>query len=298
MRSLLVFLALAPAAFALTSEQRQVPIEVDSPDPHLARIVLLAGSVSNKPGQHEYFAGCALMMKWLKAAPGVWPVLVADGWPQNERVLDGASAIVCYMDGAAKLAFAPPERWERIRRLVEGGAGFVMLHNCVDVPKERADAIQSWLGGVWQADIGCRGHWDMEFSRFPSHPILRGVEPFSAPLDGWLFNLHFAPRGVTPLVVGAVPDKARTTADAKERAGRDEVIGWAFERSDGGRAFAFTGCDLHRNWGVESQRRLVTNGILWSAHLDIPANGALVPLEPGDLKRNFDDKPKPAPAPQ
>src|SRR5258708_32840643 len=65
-------------------------------------------------------------------------------------------------------------------------------------------------GAVFQKDIGCRGHWDMEFSNFPEHPINRGVTAFAAPLDGWLFNLHFAP-GAKPLLAGQVPEKARTT---------------------------------------------------------------------------------------
>ncbi|MEA3211439.1 MAG: hypothetical protein QOE70_4496 [Chthoniobacter sp.] len=297
MRSLLAFFAAAASCFALTPEQKEVPLEADSPDPKLAKIVLIAGSVSSKPGGHEYFAGCALLMKCLKATPGVWPVLAAEGWPKNEAVLDGAKAIVCYMDGGAKLAFLPPERWAKVQRLVEGGAGLVMLHQGVEVPAEKADVFQSWLGGVFQPDIGCRGHWDMEFSKFPNHPITRGVQPFTAPHDGWLFNLHFAPKNVTPLVVGAVPDKARTSADAKANAGRDEVIGWAFERAGGGRSFGFTGCDWHANWGIESQRRIVVNGILWAAGLEVPATGAPVPLAPEDLTKNFDDKGKAAAAP-
>ena len=136
----------------------------------------------------------------------------------------------------------------------------------------------------------------MDFAKLPEHPIHRGVTPFAAPLDGWLFNLHFAKEGVTPLLAAPVPDNARTTAGAKANAGRDEVVAWAFERPGGGRAFAFTGCDLHRNWGVESQRRFVVNGILWTAKLELPASGAVVPLAPVDLTRNFDDKTKPIPA--
>ena len=54
-----ILLVFAVRVFGLTPEQQQVPREVDAPDPKLAKIVLLAGSVSNKPGQHEYFAGCA-----------------------------------------------------------------------------------------------------------------------------------------------------------------------------------------------------------------------------------------------
>ena len=298
MRTLPVLLALVSSAAALTPEQQQVPLEAASPDPKLAKIVLLAGSVSNKAGQHEYFAGCTLMMHWLKAETGVWPVLAAEGWPQDERIFEGAKAVVVYADGGPKLPFLAPERWQKIAKLVQGGAGLVMLHQAVDVPAENADAIKAWLGGAFQSDIGSRGHWDMEFSKFPTHPVTRGVAPFAAPLDGWLFNLHFAEKGVTPLAAGAVPDKGRTSADAKAHAGRDEVIGWAYERPGGGRSFAFTGCDLHRNWGVESQRRFVVNGILWAAGLEVPATGAKVPLDPADLTKWFDEKPVKAKAGQ
>lgn len=294
-RTLLLLLASAVIARAeLTEEQRRLPIEQDAPDKNLAKIVLLAGSPSNKPGQHEYFAGCALMMDWLKQTPGVWPVLVADGWPKNEAVLDGAKAVVVYADGGAKLPFLEASRWERMRKLMAEGAGLVMLHQAMDVPEDRADEIKSWLGAVWKKDIGSRGHWDMEFTEFPKHPITRAVTAFSAPLDGWLFNLHFAP-GAVPLVSGAVPDKARTTADAKAHAGRAEVIAWAYERANGGRSFGFTGCDLHRNWTVESQRKLVANGILWSAKMEVPADGVSVPMSPAALSANLDFK-KPAPA--
>ena len=295
MRSLLILIALTAYAFALTPEQQQVPLEVESPDPKLAKIVLIAGSVSSKPGGHEYFAGCALLMNCLKATPGVWPVMAAEGWPKNEAILDGAKAVVCYMDGGAKLAWLAPERWAKIQRLVEGGAGLVMLHQGVEVPEEKVDVFQSWLGGVFQPDIGCRGHWDMDFAKFPQHPITRGVEPFSAPKDGWLYNLHFAPKGVTPLIAGAVPDKARTSADAKANAGRDEVIGCCRYEPIGPAHVGFTGADWHTNWQIESQRRIVVNGILWSAGLEVPANGAPVPLAPGDIAKNYDDKPKPAP---
>jgi hypothetical protein len=294
-KKLALLLALSLTARAeLTEQQRQVPLEQDSPDPKLTKIVLLAGSVSNKPGQHEYFAGCTMMMDWLKQTPGVWPVMAAEGWPKNEAILDGAKAVVVYADGGPKLPFLEPARWEKMRALMAKGAGLVMLHQSVDVPEDHADEIKSWLGAVWQKDIGNRGHWDMEFGEFPQHAITRGVTAFAAPFDGWLFNLHFA-QGAVPLLSGAVPDKARTTEDAKAHAGRAEVIAWAYERANGGRSFAFTGCDLHKNWIAEGQRRLVTNGILWSAKVDVPESGASVPITARDLAANLDAKPvKPA----
>ncbi|MDR3402215.1 MAG: ThuA domain-containing protein [Chthoniobacter sp.] len=299
---LLTLLALTLCARAdLTEEQRRVPLEVDSPDPKLAKIVLIAGPVSNKPGEHEYFAGCALMMDWLKQTTGVWPVLVAEGWPKNEAILDGAKAVVVYADTAEKLPFLEPARWAHMKRLIDAGTGFVMLHQSADVPADHADEIKSWLGAVWQKDTGCRGHWDMDFDDIPMHPITRGVAAFHVPFDGWLFNLQFAP-GATPLLSGMVPDKARTTADAKTHMGRPEVVAWAYERPNGGRSFAFTGCHIHRNWSLESERRLVTNGILWAAKLEVPSAGAPVALNPASLANNLDSKPTPpakaaAPAP-
>jgi len=292
---LLCLAASASLTFAaLTDEQRRVPLEADSTDPKLAKIVLLAGSVSSKPGGHEYFAGCTILTNMLKQTNGVWPVMAAEGWPKDERIFDNARAVVVYADGGAKLPFLDAARWEKMKSLVAKGTGFVMLHQAVDVPEDRADEIQSWLGGVFKKDIGCRGHWDMSFGTFPKHAITRGVTPFTAPGDGWLYNLHFAP-GAVPLITGQVPDKARTSADAKAHTGRAETIGWAYERADGGRSFAFTGADWHTNWKVETQRKLVVNGILWSAKIEIPEGGAPVAFDPADITKNWDNKPKPAP---
>jgi hypothetical protein len=285
---------ISPARAELTEEQQKITLEADSPNPALVKIVLLAGSTSNKAGQHEYFAGCALLAEWLRQTPGVWPVLVANGWPKNEEIFKGAKAVVVYADGGPKLPFLEESKWNRIKGLVQAGAGLVMLHQAVDVPEARAEEIRSWIGGVWQKDIGCRGHWDMEFDGFAKHPALGGVSAFAAPLDGWLYNLHFSP-DIIPLLSGAVPDKSRSTVDAKQYVGRPEVVAWGYQRPGGGRSFAFTGCDLHRNWGVEGQRRLVTNGVLWSAGVEVPEGGAPVPLAGGALSANLDAKPAPAP---
>jgi hypothetical protein len=174
---------------------------------------------------------------------------------------------------------------------MESGAGLVLLHQAMDFPKgPDGDKIKGWLGGVFHNDIGSRGHWDMEFKTLAAHEVTRGVTPFAAPGDGWLYNLHFAGNGVVPLLVGAVPDKSRSTADAKKHLGRDEVIAWAYTRPDGGRGFSFTGADLHQSWAYPSQRTLVLNGILWSARLPVPANGVQVALDPAQLELNLDDK--------
>jgi hypothetical protein len=275
----------------LTEQQQKVPLEQDTADKSLSKVVLIAGTPSNKPGQHEYFAGCALMMQWLKQQPGVWPVMAAEGWPKNEGIFDNAKAIVCFMDGGVNLALLEPARWARIKKCMDEGAGLIMLHQAVEAPEDRAAEFKSWLGGVWQKDIGSRGHWDMTFDAIPEHETTRGVTTFAAPKDGWLYNLHFADKGVTPLLVGQVPDKSRSTADAKAHAGRGEVIAWAYERPTGGRSIGFTGCDLHSSWGIESQRRFLVNAVLWTAKLPVPEKGAVVPAcGEQELAVNWDRK--------
>ena len=101
--------------------------------------------------------------------------------------------------------------------------------------------------------------------------------------------------GFAPIIVGQVPDKSRSSADAKEHNGRDEVIAWAQQRAGGGRGFGFTGADLHKSWGYESQRKLVVNGILWSAGLEVPKDGAKTTFAEEDLNKNLDKKATPAP---
>jgi hypothetical protein len=287
----LAFLCLVLSLRAAPSyDQSGVPLEVDAPRAGLTKIVLLAGGPSSKAMAHEYFAGCALLMEWLKQQPGVWPVM-ARGWPANERVLEGAKCVVYFGDGGGKQPFADPQRWAVLSRLMNEGAGLVLLHQAMDLPAGPDGAkIKGWLGAVYHSDIGSRGHWDMDFKTIPAHEVTRGVKPFAAPADGWLYNLHFAPTGMTPLLTGAVPDKSRSTADAKKYAGREEVIAWAYTRPDGARGFGFTGADLHQSWSYDSQRTLVMNGILWAARLPVPASGVQVAFDPANLERNLDDK--------
>ncbi len=290
----LLFTALRLTAAVSPYDQSAVPLEVDAPTPGLAKIILLAGGPSSKAMAHEYFAGCALLFDWLKQQPGVWPVM-ARGWPANEQVLTGAKCIVYFGDGGGKQPFADPKRWAVLSKLMVDGAGLVLLHQAMDLPAgPDGQKIKEWLGAVYHSDIGSRGHWDMEFTTIPAHDITGGVKPFAAPADGWLYNLHFADTGVTPLLVGAVPDKSRSTADAKKHAGRNEVIAWAHTRSDGGRGFGFTGADLHQSWSYPSQRTLVLNGILWAARVPVPKDGVHVAFDPASLQRNLDDKRKAA----
>lgn len=285
----LALLAVVSLHAELTTEQQQVPLEVMPGDASAAKIVLLAGSPSNKPGQHEYFAGCALLREWLAAVPGVAPVMVADGWPKNEAVLEGARCVVFFMDGGAKLPFLTPERRAKVQALADAGTGFIVLHQAVDCPADIAPSFKEWFGAVFQSDIGCRGHWDVKFDAVGTHAVTSGIQPFELLKDGWLYNLHFAEKGVTPLLAAQMPDTSRKTEHAKSHAGRAETVAWAFERPNGGRSVGFTGCDLHASWAVPEQRRMLVNALLWCSKLPVPATGAATD-SPVELAKNLDRK--------
>ena len=279
-------------------DQSGVPIEVDTSDRSLKKIVLIAGKPSSKPLGHEYFAGCALFMNWLKQTPGVFPVVARDGWPKDESIFENASSVVFYMDGGDKIPFLDAKRWKLVHRLAREKVGLVFLHQMVDFPDKRADAAKALLGADWQADKGGRGHWESSFTKFPDHPVGRGLKPFKIN-DGWLYNLHFVEgmKGVTPILVTVPPMSSRKNAELLANPEREELIAWTYDRADGGRSFAFTAADWHPNWEVESVRRTVINGILWTAGVSIPKGGAPVRLDPGSLNRNLDKK-KPAGKPR
>lgn len=282
-------------------DQSGVPLEVEPPAGFTGKkIVLVAGRKSHGPGDHEFFAGTAILMNLLKQTPGVWPVMVRDGWPKNEKVFDGAAAVVFYMDGRNGHPVVQGDRLKQLQKLIDKGIGWVNLHYAVDYAPKDGDTVIGWLGGYYDARISTNPHWDAAIRSLPKHPITRGVHPFQI-RDEWYYNMHWIgdvpdvknAKNVTPILQAIPPDNTRGTADAKKYLGRLETIAWAYERKDGGRAFGFTGGHSHRNWANPDFRRVVTNAILWSAKVPVPEGGAPVEFPLTDLNRNLDQKGKP-----
>jgi type 1 glutamine amidotransferase len=281
----------APSAQPDPYDQSGVPLEKQPTDPKVTKIVLIAGHRSHGPGEHEFFAGCSVLRKLLKQTPGVFPVMVRDGWPKNPKTLEGAKAVVFFMDGGSGHPIIQKGHREVVQKLMDAGVGFVNLHYAVEYPKNQSDHVLAWLGGYYETGFSTNPHWKADFSSLPKHPITRGVKPFQIQ-DEWYFNIRFAPesKNVTTILKAVPPDGTRGTPAAKEHAGRSEIVAWAFERDKGGRSFGFTGGHFHRNWGDESFRQLVVNAILWSAQLKVPNEGAPVKLGKTDLNKNLDFK--------
>jgi type 1 glutamine amidotransferase len=279
-------------------DQSKVPLEVEPPaDFKGKKIVLVAGKQSHGPGDHEFFAGTAIMMNLLKQTEGVWPVMVRDGWPKNEQVFDNAATILFYMDGRGGHPVVQKDRLALLQKYMDKGTGWVNLHYAVDYEPRHGSTVVKWMGGFYDPRTSTNPHWDANIRSLPKHPITRGVKPFTI-RDEWYYNMHWIDdvldvkeaKGVTPILQALPPDNSRGTADAKKYLGRIETMAWAYERTDGGRAFGFTGGHMHRNWGNEDFRRTVINAILWTAKVEVPETGAKVDFDPLDLNRNLDNK--------
>lgn len=273
-------------------DQSSVPLEVQPDSPRANKIVLVAGRQSHGPGAHEFFAGCAVLMKLLKQNLDVFPVMARDGWPKDPRTFEGARSVVFYMDGGGGHPIIQKDHREAVQKLIDQGIGFVNLHYAVEYPKSQSGHILNWLGGYYETGFSTNPHWKAEFKDLPQHPITRGVKPFAIE-DEWYFNIRFTPaaKNVTPILKATPPDSVRRTEAAKQFPGREEIVAWAFEREKG-RSFGFTGGHFHRNWGEENFRRLVVNAILWTAQLEVPTTGARVDLDPAELNRHLDRKTK------
>ena len=289
------------AALALGAALLPVP-PARAADGPKTKIVLVAGRPSHGPGDHEFNAGTKLLVKCLKDVPGVDPVFVAGGWPEDEKVFEGAKSVVFFMDGGGGHPMIQKDRLERVLKpLMEKGVGLACLHYAVEVPKGKpGDFFLDSLGGYYESGFSTNPHWTAEIKTLPEHPITRGVKPFAVK-DEWYYNIRFRDgmKGVTPILVASPDDATRKGSSASPRgpyphivaaSGREEVLAWAMERPDGGRGFGFTGAHSHKNWGNADFRTLVLNAIAWTAKLDVPSDGLKCAVSDEELAKNLDKK--------
>jgi hypothetical protein len=275
------------------------------------KIVFVAGTPSHGFGQHEHRAGCLLLAKALNDSGLVQAKVTAGGWPTDESVLDDADAIVIYADGGAKHPMISnsqhPQSLEHLGNLMHKGVGLVCLHYAVEVPKGPAgDALLDFIGGYFEPYWSVNPHWVADYKSLPDYAIARGVKPFSIN-DEWYYHMRFRPGmdGVTPILSALPPASSLSRTDGPHsgnpdvreavKNGEPQHMAWACQRTDGGRGFGFTGGHFHWNWGDNDFRKTVLNAIVWSAKLDVPADG--VPSKTptiDELMANLDPKKKPA----
>lgn len=266
------------------------------------KIVLIAGKPSHGPGDHEFNAGTLLLAKCLlENTPQVSVVVVKGGWPEDEKVFDGAAAVMFYMDGGGGHPIAQGDHLQKIGALMDKGVGLMCMHYGVEVLANKGgQEFKNWIGGYYETAWSCNPMWAPNYTSFPTHPICNGVKPFSTK-DEWYFNMRFRDdaKSVTPLLVAKPSDEVRNGPyvypkgpypHIQEAKGRDETMMWCVERPDGGRGVGFTGGHTHKHWGDDNQRKIVLNALVWVAKAEVPKDGVPSNVTEEDLKAHLDPK--------
>jgi hypothetical protein len=267
------------------------------------KLVLIAGTPSHGPGDHEFNAGVQLLARCLAGQPGLETAVVLNGYPKDESVLDGASGILCYADGGAGHPLIREQRLKTIGALMAKGVGLMCAHYAVEVPKDLGGPeLKDWIGGYYEHQFSCNPFWTPEFTGFPDHPITRGVRPFRI-RDEWYIHMRFRddPKAVTPILSAKPSDAVRDGPYVYPKGpyphiqaakGQPEHVMWAVERADGGRGVGFTGGHVHRNWLDPNFRKVVLNALLWICQLDVPKGGVESSVTEEEIAQNLDPKGK------
>ena len=247
------------------------------------KLVLVAGKRSHWYGYHEHNAGSLLLKKALdENTPEILAAIYKDGWPEDPTAFDNADGIALYLDGGTSHPI--PKHLEGVDALMKKGVGLACIHNAVEVPKGVAgDRFLDWIGGYYEPGWSVNPHWTLKNPILPKgHPITNGVNPFEIK-DEWYYNMRFQPemKGVTAVLSAVPPDKTLDRPDGphsnnesvRARKGMLHVVGWAYERPQGGRGFGFTGGHVHWNWGNDDFRKIVLNALVWISGGDVPPGG-------------------------
>ena len=244
------------------------------------KILLIGKDRDHHLGTHEYMADCELLARCLRQTPGVETV-VSDGWPSDPAVLKGVKAIVLHTQMGGTVLFGGKHR-RQAEELLKQGVGLTAIHWSTGADKGE-------IGELWLRTLG--GWFNHPaFSRYlvrteklrqadPRHPISRGWKDYDLK-EEYYIDLRFLPEA-KPVMTATID-------------GKDYPIGWVYERpaSQGGRSFGFVGGHFHVNFGEKPFRQALVNGILWTAHVDVPEAGAPCAIRPKDLDLPPDTRPK------
>jgi type 1 glutamine amidotransferase len=249
------------------------------------KIVLIPGHDSHGLGEHEHLGGCILLARLLNEnVPGVTAVVTEQGWPRDTTILDDADAILMYSDGGDGHMAIPHLQY--LDRLMNKGVGLFNLHYAVEVPAgEPGDYFKKWVGGYFETNWSVNPFWTAKFNSLPRHPTTNGVKPFET-RDEWYYHMRFVEndKNLVPILKTLPPASSLERKDGTHENNQyvreavldrkePQVMAWAYTRPNGGRGFAVTGAHSHDNWMNDDFRKLVLNGIIWTAKIKVPENG-------------------------
>jgi ankyrin repeat protein len=210
---------------------------------------------------------------------------VSLGWPADSAFA-AAQVVVLYSDGLER--HVAEGKTAALRRHVGSGKGLVVLHFALEPSRgELADFLLEAIGGRFETEWSVNPVWKMEKPIVAPHAVTRGVTPFAID-DEWYYHLRFR-AGATPVLQAVPPVESLgqdgpRSGNAAVRAAlakrEPQTLAWVSGSSGSARGFGFTGGHFHRNWSEENFRKLVLNGIAWTAGVEVPAQGVASKVAP------------------
>jgi type 1 glutamine amidotransferase len=248
------------------------------PDEENIKVLLIWTPPDHPYGTHMYERGCRLLAKCLNQTPGVEAVVSpGPGWPTDQDQFRGVKSLVLYTCNAGDIVLSPDHR-QQFAELLKSGVGYCAVHWSTKANDPKlVDEYVRILGGSFY-DGGDAG---LKIDTLPlqpidaSSPVCRGWKPYDIH-DEFYLNCKFDPKA-TPILKVSVE-------------GKDQVVAWSIERSDTGRSFGTTLGHFFDNFEREEFRKLIVNGVLWSAKVEVPESGAPVAAGEEDLKLPPDPK--------
>jgi type 1 glutamine amidotransferase len=238
-----------------------------------AKILLIGKDLDHPRNTHTYLSDCELLAKCLRQTAGVETV-VSNGWPKDPAVLKGVTAIVLHTRLGGTVLFRGPQR-SQVEELMKQGVGVTAIHWGTGAETPEGGPWLQTMGGWFNAEGDGFSRYLVQSSKLhqvdSQHPISRGWSDFDL-REEYYFKLCFLP-DARPVMTTVIEGTAYP-------------IGWVYERphTKGGRSFGFVGGHFHDNFGLPEFRQAVVNGILWTAHVDIPEKGAPILITSADMQ--------------
>lgn len=163
----------------------------------------------------------------------------------------------------------PADQLALVRKFVAAGkpvVGIRTASHAFHLRETQPEGLAAWpeidrelIGGNYQGHTAGSTHGIIRPLPDVKHPILTGIPAGEFPSGGTLYlNTPLDP-DATELMRGRIEGNAR-----------QEPVAWTFKRRDGGRTF-YTSLGHRDDFQQPAFRRLLLNGLLWAAGIEIPS---------------------------
>jgi hypothetical protein len=242
-------------------------------------ILLIAGPDTGG-GELRFLIGCELLARHLEGSGLGIKAETSLGWPSDPGKITAADSIVIHGGGVddhvAKGHIAA------LGEHMQAGKGLAVLHSALEPgDPELAKFLDETVGGHFDPEWSVSADWQVNGTQLTDHPATRGVSAFE--LED-RFHYHLRLREDAVPLVRALPPESTLGADDGPRAGNPAVrkaladktpqtLAWVVQNPDKSRGFGFTGGRIHANWANPDFLKLVLNGIVWTAGIEVPEKG-------------------------